>query len=88
MGTVVSFDVPDWAGQVLSRAVQWLHWADATFSPYRDDSDVSRYGRGSLTLGECAPELTEVLDACADVSERSIRGDRGSPPISARDPTR
>src|ERR1700745_2906212 len=71
MGTVVSFDVSDWAGQVLGRAVQWLHWVDATFSPYRDDSDVSRCGRGSITLAECAPELTEVLAACADVSERS-----------------
>jgi FAD:protein FMN transferase len=76
MGTVVSFDVPDWAGAsadggVLGRAVQWLHWVDATFSPYRDDSDVSRFGRGSLTLAECAPELAEVLAACADVSALS-----------------
>jgi FAD:protein FMN transferase len=71
MGTVVSFDVPDWADQVLGRAVQWLHWVDATFSPYRDDSDVSRFGRGSLPLAGCAPELAEVLAACTEVSERS-----------------
>jgi FAD:protein FMN transferase len=71
MGTVVSFDVPAWADQVLGRAVSWLHWVDATFSPYRDDSDVSRFGRGSVTLAECAPELAEVLAACADVTARS-----------------
>jgi FAD:protein FMN transferase len=76
MGTVVSFDVPDWAGPpgddgVLGRVIQWLHWVDATFSPYRDDSDVSRFGRGSVTLAECAPELAEVLVACADISARS-----------------
>ena len=77
MGTVVSFDVPAWAGPdsgddaVLSRAVRWLHWADATFSPYRDDSDVSRFGRGSLKLAECAPELAEVLSACAEVAALS-----------------
>jgi thiamine biosynthesis lipoprotein len=71
MGTVVSFDVPDWADQVLVRAVQWLHWVDATFSLYRDDSDVSRFGRGSVTLAQCAPELGEVLAACADVAARS-----------------
>ena len=71
MGTVVSFDVPDWAGQVLGRAVQWLHWVDATFSPYRDDSDVSRFGRGELRLADCAPELAEVLDACAAVTALS-----------------
>jgi FAD:protein FMN transferase len=77
MGTVVSFDVPEWAGQdggggsVLSRVIRWLHWADATFSPYRQDSDVSRLGRGSLPLAQCAPELAEVLTACAAVSARS-----------------
>jgi FAD:protein FMN transferase len=71
MGTVVSFDVPAWAGPVLGRAVQWLHWVDATFSPYRDDSDVSRFGHGSLTPAQCAPELAEVLATCADVAARS-----------------
>ena len=66
MGTVVSFDVPARAGEPrgdgsLGRAVRWLHWVDATFSPYRDDSDVSRFGRGALPLAQCAPELAEVL---------------------------
>jgi FAD:protein FMN transferase len=67
MGTVVSFDIPAWAGPALPGAVRWLHWVDATFSPYRDDSDVSRFGRGSVTLADCAPELAEVMAACADV---------------------
>src|SRR5260370_34554267 len=77
MGTVVSFDVPDWAGRdagsgaVLDRVVRWLHWVDATFSPYRDDSDVSRFGRGTLPLADCVPELAEVLRACAAISARS-----------------
>jgi FAD:protein FMN transferase len=77
MGTVVSFDVPDWAGRdagdgaVLDHVLRWLHWVDATFSPYRDDSDVSRFGRGSLALADCAPELAEVLAACTEVSARS-----------------
>jgi len=76
MGTVVSFDVPAVAGEplgdgALGRAVRWLHWVDATFSPYRDDSDVSRFGRGTLPLADCAPELAEVLRACAAISARS-----------------
>jgi thiamine biosynthesis lipoprotein len=74
MGTVVSFDVPDWAGDpdgALAQAVRWLHWVDATFSPYRDDSDVTRFGRGSLGLSDCAPELAEILASCAAVSVRS-----------------
>jgi thiamine biosynthesis lipoprotein len=76
MGTVVSFDVPAWtavpgADGPLGRAVRWLHWVDATFSPFRVDSDVSRYGRGEIPLAQCAPELAEVLGACAEVSTRS-----------------
>ena len=71
MGTVVSFDVPASAQGALGEAVRWLHWVDATFSPYRDDSDVSRFGRGSVTLTDCAPELAEVLAASADVSALS-----------------
>src|SRR6202050_4775902 len=74
MGTVVSFDVPGWAsspGGALAQAVRWLHWVDATFSPYRDDSDVTRFGDGSLPLSDCAPELAEVLSACAAISARS-----------------
>jgi len=76
MGTVVSFDVPACAGDpggdgVLGQAVRWLHWVDAVFSPYAEDSDVSRFGRGSAALAQCAPELTEVLTACAAISALS-----------------
>jgi thiamine biosynthesis lipoprotein len=72
MGTVVSFDVPAWAAEgALAQAVRWLHWVDATFSTYRADSDVSRFGRGEVPLAACAPELAEVLDACAAVRARS-----------------
>jgi thiamine biosynthesis lipoprotein len=76
MGTVFSFDVPAHLGPAesagaLADAVRWLHWVDATFSPYREDSDVSRLGRGELTLAQCVPELAEILDQCAAVSELS-----------------
>jgi FAD:protein FMN transferase len=71
MGTVVSFDVPGGAGAAMASAIRWLHWVDATFSPYRDDSDVSRYGRGELSLTECAPELADVLNQAAGISDRS-----------------
>ena len=72
MGTVVSFDIPAWAARApeaaespLGEAVRWLHWADRTFSTYAQDSDVSRLGRGEVALEDCAPEVTEVLAACA-----------------------
>jgi thiamine biosynthesis lipoprotein len=73
MGTVVSFDVPASAraGGSLDAAVRWLHRADRVFSPYRPDSDISRLARGEVTVGGCAPEVAEVLAACARLGEMS-----------------
>jgi thiamine biosynthesis lipoprotein len=71
MGTVFSFDIPAAAAPVLPQVVRWLHWVDATFSTYRDDSDVSGFGRGALTLAQCARELAEVIAECAAIRELS-----------------
>jgi thiamine biosynthesis lipoprotein len=68
MGTVFSFNVPASLAAALPAVLGWLHWVDATFSTYREDSDVSRYGRGEIALGDCTPELGEVLALCAEVS--------------------
>jgi thiamine biosynthesis lipoprotein len=69
MGTVVSFDVP---GSVpLAPVLEWLHWVDEKFSPYREDSDVSRLARGEVSAAECVPQLAEVLDACSRLHEVS-----------------
>ena len=65
MGTVFSFDVPAVARAVLPAVLRWLHWVDSTFSTYREDSDVSRFGRGEAALTDCAPELAEVIGECA-----------------------
>jgi thiamine biosynthesis lipoprotein len=67
MGTVFSFDLPAGPATALPDVLRWLHWADATFSTYREDSDVSRYGRGEAALADCASELGEVLTLCAEV---------------------
>ncbi|MEU9737345.1 FAD:protein FMN transferase [Streptomyces sp. NPDC048002] len=66
MGTVFSFDVrggdPDAVRAALSEAVAGLHRVDEVFSTYRDDSEISRLGRGELTVAECAPEVAAVLE--------------------------
>src|SRR5690348_4377143 len=73
MGTVVSFDVPVAARHdgSLDAAVRWLHWVDRVFSPFRPDSDVSQLADGEVTVDGCAPELAEVIEACAFVRELS-----------------
>lgn len=69
MGTLFSIDVraPGVDHVAVNDVVTWLHWVDATFSTYRTDSQISRLGRGAITLTECAPEVTEVLERCAEL---------------------
>ena len=73
MGTVVSFDVPVTARHdgSLDDAVRWLHWVDRVFSPFRPDSDVSQLADGAVTVDGCAPEMAEVIEACALAGEMS-----------------
>jgi FAD:protein FMN transferase len=65
MGMAVSyaFREPPPAG-ALERSVSILHDADAMFSTYKVDSEISRFDRGELTTETCSPEVLEVLEAC------------------------
>ncbi|MCS0601882.1 FAD:protein FMN transferase [Streptomyces sp. LP11] len=75
MGTVFSFDVrggaPEAVRAALDAAVAGLHRADAVFSTYREDSEVSRLARGELTVAACAPEVAEVLELGAEAERVS-----------------
>ncbi len=78
MGTVVSFDVrfADEAQRTpmdaaVADAVTWLHRVDDVFSTYRDDSQVSRLGRGELRLADCDDDVAEVLELCAQVGRET-----------------
>ncbi|MEV5313766.1 FAD:protein FMN transferase [Streptomyces sp. NPDC052610] len=77
MGTVFSFDVrggdPRAVRAALDEAVDGLHRADAVFSTYREDSQLSRLARGELTVEECDPEVAEVLALGAE-AERMTDG--------------
>ncbi|MET8169166.1 FAD:protein FMN transferase [Streptomyces sp. NPDC005329] len=53
--------VPDETGDAVFA---WLREVDARFSPFKDDSEVSRYGRGELSADELSADLVEVLDIC------------------------
>lgn len=66
MGTTVSIDVrtPGIDDDVLERALGLLRDLEARFTTYRDDSEISRLGRGEITLDDCHPDVREVLDAC------------------------
>ncbi len=50
------------ADQAWQDCLDVLHEADRVFSTYREDSVVSRLGRGEVDLASCPPEVHEVLD--------------------------
>jgi FAD:protein FMN transferase len=42
----------------------WLHWVDATFSPFRAHSQISRIERGELAPRDAHPLVRDVLARC------------------------
>jgi thiamine biosynthesis lipoprotein len=66
MGMPVTVEVRD--GDVgpaaLDRVFDWLRFVDATFSPYRPDSEIRRLDRGELALRDAHPLVGEVLAHC------------------------
>jgi thiamine biosynthesis lipoprotein len=73
MGMPIGIDLAAGVAVDVEPAFAWLREVDAVFSTYRADSEISRLGRGELTLADCRPEVDEVLTACVAV-ERATRG--------------
>ena len=86
MGMPIGIDLADGGGVDFDVAFDWLRYVDETFSTYRDDSDVSRLARGELTIGECRPEVDEVLTRCLAL-ERETGGFFSARPAGRLDPS-
>lgn len=86
MGMPIGIDVPDADSVDLGPAFDWLRQVDATFSTYREDSDISRLDRGELALAECRPEVDEVLTRCLTLA-RATRGFFSVRPAGRLDPS-
>jgi thiamine biosynthesis lipoprotein len=73
MGTVIGIDVRDHRvpAAALDDAFDVLRRADAQFSPFRTDSEVSRLARGELTAADCSLELRQILALAEQLREES-----------------
>jgi thiamine biosynthesis lipoprotein len=69
MGMPVIVDVrdPDVDVGTLDRMFEWLRFVDATFSTYKEDSEISRINRGELSIEAAHPDVREVLDRCEEL---------------------
>jgi thiamine biosynthesis lipoprotein len=85
MGMPIGIDVRDPVAIDVEPAFAWLREVDATFSTYREDSDISRLDRGELTLPECRPEVDEVLTRCLALGQ-ATRGFFSVRPAGRLDP--
>jgi thiamine biosynthesis lipoprotein len=73
MGMPVQIDLRDAEVDpaAVDEAFAWLRTVDEVFSTYKPDSEISRLGRGELTISECRPEVDEVLVRCAQLREET-----------------
>ena len=73
MGMPVGIDVRD--GEVSTAAVaevfDWLRFVDATFSTYKEESEISRLNSGELALPDAHPDLQAVLAECERLREQT-----------------
>jgi FAD:protein FMN transferase len=70
MGMAVSFDIrpPVPPDDALRSVIEWLHHVDATFSTYKDDSEITRFARGEITVDELTADVIDVLQTCMDLT--------------------
>jgi thiamine biosynthesis lipoprotein len=76
MGLPISVHLRGWGGPARRQAAvdavfAELRAVDRLFSPYRPDSDVSRLARGEITPAQSHPDVSAVLDLCADAEQRT-----------------
>jgi thiamine biosynthesis lipoprotein len=57
------------ADEAVRAVYAELREVDRVFSPYRDDSEVSRLGRGELAWAEATPLVREVAGHCLRAAE-------------------
>lgn len=69
MGTVVSVDLRDREvpESAINAVFDWFREVDERFSTYKPESDISRLGRGEITLDQCHPDVAEVLAICEEL---------------------
>jgi FAD:protein FMN transferase len=71
-GTAIGVDVRDTADDpALDGVFEWFDFVDRVFSTWRDDSDISRLGRGEVTINEVHADVRRVLELCDRVSIQS-----------------
>jgi thiamine biosynthesis lipoprotein len=73
MGLPVVVDVRDDsdAGKALDEVFEWLRWVDATFSTFKDDSEINRINRSELRPVDAHSHVRQVLGRCDQLRDET-----------------
>jgi thiamine biosynthesis lipoprotein len=77
VGTPGSTHADGWPSDLTvatAEARAWLDGVESALSPYRDDSDLSRWRAGRVPLRACSPLLWEVIDAVGALEDLTDGG--------------
>jgi len=69
MGMPIVVAVRD--GDVPDAVFDWFRHVDATFSTFKDDSEISRLRRGELARADASGEVQHVLARCDELREET-----------------
>ena len=69
MGTVFTIEVLDdeRGPAAIDVAMAWLRRVEAAFSTFREDSEISRIGRGELDPDDASRDVRHVLSICEEL---------------------
>ncbi|WP_422772990.1 FAD:protein FMN transferase [Plantactinospora sp. WMMC1484] len=72
MGTPISVQLTDplpprRLAALAEQTFDWFREVDERFSTYKENSEVNRFHRGELAIGDCSADLRLVVEACADL---------------------
>ncbi|MGZ4393616.1 MAG: FAD:protein FMN transferase [Gaiellaceae bacterium] len=89
MGLPIVVDVRDdnESGAALEKLFDWLRWVDATFSTYKDDSEISRINRGELRREDAHPHVRYVLERCEELRDETAGYFDMNTPAGSIDPS-
>ncbi|MGZ4357002.1 MAG: FAD:protein FMN transferase [Gaiellaceae bacterium] len=89
MGLPIVVDVRDdnESGAALEKLFDWLRWVDATFSTYKDDSEISRINRGELRREDAHPHVRYVLERCEELCQETAGYFDMNTPAGSVDPS-
>lgn len=83
MGMPISLDLPAAEPDAAERAFTWLREVDRRFSPFREDSEVSRFD----PAGPHSADMRAILDLCDTYERLSGGAFRAEPPGRRFDPS-